>query len=209
MIEVFTLIGCAVLGWVLGTLARISIVAIGRSFVLRFLVALLVVGCFFDSAKACERCGLFGNRCALKQVQAVVAQPIYAQPYAVNYFVGAPIRVEAIVQQALRADPQWQEFQQFKQWQTLRAHEPQATSQAVASSLIAANCASCHSGAKPAKGLVLDGETAVTCEQKLAAMKAVRDGKMPPPNKAAALSPEAKGDLLSELLDLPTIGGDP
>ena len=178
-------------------------------FVFRFTVAMLAVGCFFDSAKACERCGLFNNRCAFKQVQAVVAQPIYAQPYAVNYFVGAPIRVEAIVQQALRADPQWQEFQQFKEWQALQAHPAEATPQAVSASLIAAKCASCHSGPKPAKGLVLDGETAVTCEQKLAAMKAVRDGVMPPPNKAAALSPEEKGDLLSELLDLPTIGGDP
>lgn len=166
-----------------------------------FTFACAIVLAFACPALSCNRCGL--KHCAFKQA-AVVQPVIYPQ---VSYFVGQPIRVEAIVQKALREDPQWEQFQQFKQWQALRHAEPPAP--ALVSSLIATKCGSCHSGAKPAKGLVLDGETAVTCEQKVDAMKAVRDGVMPPPSKAAALSPEEKGDVLSELLDLPTIGGDP
>src|SRR5690606_33414123 len=49
-------------------------------------------------------------------------QSHYVAPQ-VNYFVGAPIRVEAIVQKALRDDPEYAEFKRFKQWQAGQANQ--------------------------------------------------------------------------------------
>lgn len=64
-------------------------------------------------ADACDRCGHHGAQCLYKRAQALHYQP----DYRVNYFIGAPIRIEALVTKALRDDPHWQEFQQFKKLQ--------------------------------------------------------------------------------------------
>lgn len=129
------------------------------------IVAFALAMLFAADASACDRCGLFGNRCAFKQVQAVVHQPIYAQPYAVNYFVGAPIRVEALVTQALRSDPDYAEFQKFRQWKSTATGDVVAPSQPLTGApalLIKTKCASCHTGDDAAGGLILDGSVAIS-----------------------------------------------
>lgn len=179
---------------------------------IRFLIAMVAISFLSFPADACERCGLFGNRCAFKQVQAVhvqqvVAPLVYPQ---VNYFVGAPIRVEAIVQQALRADPGYAEYQKFKAWQAGQSQqqakpeapmpslpvEPQPATQFA---MLTAKCSQCHSGDSPKKGLLLDGTAKLTCEQMAKAMKAIQSGTMPP---KAKLTPEESGYIFQDLLDL-------
>lgn len=172
-------------------------------------VALLVIVLLLGASQveACERCGLFGNRCALRQhhiqVQQVLAAPvIYPQ---VNYFVGAPIRVEAIVQQALRNDPEYAAFQQFKLWrqgQPSALHKPaDSIPEPIPASLLVAKCGACHGGDAPKKGLVLDGITKLSCQQALLCMQRINAGTMPPKDHPQ-LTPEEKGDLFQELLGL-------
>lgn len=131
--------------------------------VLAFVLALL----FASDASACDRCGVFGNRCAFKQAAVHHQQQIvhaYQYPTVVN-FVGAPIRIQAEITKALRDDPEYAELQRFKAWKSL------ATGDAVAPSLpltgkpdllIAKKCASCHTGDDAAGGLILDGTRAIT-----------------------------------------------
>lgn len=164
-----------------------------------------------SSADACDRCGLFGNRCAFKQVQAVHVQQlaapiIYPQ---VNYFVGAPIRVEAIVQKSLQENPEYAEFQRFRAWKQELERKPtvgeplnkptENIPQIIPTSLLTIKCGTCHGGDAPKKGLLLDGTAKLNCEQVLKAMKAIQSGAMPPKNK---LTPEEAGNVFHELLDL-------
>lgn len=121
------------------------------------------------------------------------------QPYVINWFVGAPVRVEALVQKALREDKDWQEFQQFKTWKALaaEAHEPPDLPGPQPARLFA--CAQCHSGDKPKGGLLLDGSAPLTAAQALKAMRMVQLGEMPPKKKLTA---EEAGQVFSDLLDL-------
>lgn len=177
------------------------------------LVAAVMSLAILSPAKACERCGLFGNRCLVQKVQhaqAIVAQPLVYP--SINYFVGAPVRVEALVTKALEADPQYAEFQKFRQWQALTQAQRIAEPERAIATVLKAKCATCHGGATPKKGLLFDGSAPLTAEQAIQAMRMVQAGKMPPPEKAK-LSAEEAGDVFSELLDLskpvPKPGGDP
>ena len=87
-----------------------------------FIIAITLAA---STASACPKCGLFGSRCVLRQ--NVVVQPVavqqYAYPQQISYFVGAPIRVEAIVQKSLQENPEYAEFQRFRAWkQNLEAN---------------------------------------------------------------------------------------
>lgn len=186
-----------------------------------FKVIVVTIACIVSlPAMACQKCGLLGNRCAFRQVQAVhvqqvVAPVVYPQ---ISYFVGQPIRVEAIVQQALRQDPGYAEYQKFKAWQAgqvLSAQQAQVQSaqqpadplnkptetipENIPAALLTTKCGTCHGGDAPKKGLLLDGSAKLTCEQMARAMKRVQDGSMPP---KGALTPEERGDVFQELLDL-------
>jgi hypothetical protein len=156
---------------------------------------------------ACNRCGL--RKCAF--VKHVAVQQVVAYPQ-VSYFVGAPIRVEALVQQALRTDPDYEAFQKFRQWQSMTdasrvATAPPAGQGTQESSdtspepapLLAQSCSKCHSGATPKAGLIIDGHTPLTAEQALHAMRRIQAGEMPP---KVLLSPEEAGAAFSELLEL-------
>lgn len=137
----------------------------GTRLMLRVAAIMLAIVLLASSATACERCGLFGNRCAFKQVQAVVQHQAYVQPYAVNYFVGAPIRFEALVTKALREDPDYQEFQKFRAWKSVASGLEVAPSLPLTGEpdlLIKHKCASCHAGDKAAGDIVLDGSMAVS-----------------------------------------------
>lgn len=190
---------------------------------IRFLIAMVAISFLSLPADACERCGLFGNRCAFRQVQAVHVQQIvtpqvYLGAPSINYFVGQEVRVEAIVQQALRQDPGYAEYQKFKAWQAgqvLSAQQAQVQPaqqptdplnkpaetipQNIPTALLTQKCGTCHGGDAPKKGLLLDGTAKLTCEQMAKAMKAIQSGTMPPKSK---LTPEESGDIFQDLLDL-------
>jgi mono/diheme cytochrome c family protein len=181
----------------------------------RAALPILVVGLllFASSADACERCGLFGNRCALRKavvVQQVVAAPVvYPQVYygapQISYFVGQNVRVEALIQKALQDDPTYAEFQRFRAWKQQLEATPAAPVFAAESppapvpSILTQKCGACHSGDAPKKGLLLDGSAKLTCEQMARAMKRVQDGSMPP---KGTLTGEERGDVFQSLLDL-------
>lgn len=134
---------------------------------------------------------------------AVVAVP------QVSYFVGAPVRVESLIQQALQADP---EYQAFRRW---RLQGPQATQDQQAPQreaikveanpfpLLHAKCARCHSGDSPRGGVTLDGSQPISPEVALKSLRFLRD-RRGPEQMAAVLSGLKDADLpqlMDELLE--------
>jgi mono/diheme cytochrome c family protein len=184
-----------------------------------FIIAITLAA---STASACPKCGLFGNKCVVRQqshhVQQVVTPQVYLGAPSINYFVGQEIRVEAIVQQALRQDPGYAEYQKFKAWQAGQALSAQQAQvqpaqqpadplnkptetipQTIPTAMLTQKCGTCHGGDAPKKGLLLDGTAKLTCEQMARAMKRVQDGSMPP---KGSLTGEERGDVFQELLDL-------
>ncbi len=51
---------------------------------------------------------------SITMCKKVIAAPV-VQNYHISYFVGAPIRAEAIIQKTMQQDPQYQSFLQYKQ----------------------------------------------------------------------------------------------
>lgn len=127
------------------------------------------------------------------QVRQVIAQPVYAYPVQANVFysVGEAARFEAILDKKLAAL-----MQQQAQAPAVNHSEVPNSSPA---SMLTAKCAKCHSGTTPKGGLLLDGSAPLDCETALQAMRAVRDGSMPP---KSPLNADDAGVLFSELLDL-------
>lgn len=125
------------------------------------------------------------------QVRQVIAQPVYAYPVQANVFysVGEAARFEAILDKKLAALMQ----------QQAKAPEVTQPATSAATTILAAKCAVCHSGTTPKGGLLLDGSAPIDCETALQAMRAVRDGSMPP---KSPLNADDAGVLFSELLDL-------
>lgn len=141
------------------------------------------------------------------QAAAVVAAPAIVYPPAVQYFVGAPVRLEAAA--ARYADAL--ELAEFRSWRRSQAGPPTDNRlppppgvQAATAGLLAAKCARCHAGADPAGRLVLDGSKRVALRdfERAASMLASRSG----PGEMAAtlqqLTEAEAGQLLAELLQL-------
>lgn len=138
----------------------------------------------------------------------VVHQQAYASPVVsqhVYYFVGAPVRAEALVEEAKLADPDYQEFLRFKQFQQqLREHghhdgetpppEPAPPRFSQTASVVKTSCISCHSG-QGAKG-GLDLTRPIDEGTKWRMFMRAADGSMPP-NKS--LPDEQLRELLIEL----------
>ena len=138
-------------------------------------------------------------------------------PQSVNYFVGAPVRVEALVQRALAADPEYRAYRQFKVWQAAQAATQRAASvdrptpaaavrdlaaepldpAVFARPLIRANCIRCHAGEKPKGGFDLSGP--LSAKQIVEAQRKVYSREMPPA-KAGVLSTAEQSAILRELL---------
>ena len=172
--------------------------------IIRFMAAMVAVGFCTASADACNRCGL--RKCAFVKQAVVVHPQVYYGAPQVSYFVGQEVRVEALVQQALRTNPDYEAFQKFRQWQSLTNGTAPPAGQVSNSEpssepapILAAKCAQCHSGATPKAGLVIDGQTPLTAEQAIHAMREITAGEMPP---KSPLSPDEAGAAFSELLDL-------
>lgn len=182
---------------------------------LRFLVAMAIISIFPPpSADACTRCGL--RKCAFVKQAVVVHPQVYYGAPQISYFVGQEVRVEALVQQALRTDPDYEAFQKFRQWQAMTEQGLAGTAPPAGqvnnagetpapAPLLSAKCASCHGGATPKAGLIIDGTAPLTAEQAIYAMRKIASGEMPP---KGALSPDEAGAAFSELLELSKPEGD-
>lgn len=130
------------------------------------------------------------------QQAAVVFQPVYQQPYW--YQVGQSYQIAAIVQETLKAQQQLQAPQQAAPCPTCPAPQTeQLTVQPDRWALVKANCAGCHSTNEKAMAHVdMTDLSLLTCEQKLACIAAVLDGKMPLKKN---IDPQVRANLLGEL----------
>lgn len=155
--------------------------------------------------------GCFSQRVVAQQLVAPVVA--YPQSYT-YYFVGQPIREQAILQksiiqqsQALQSDPLYQEFLEFKRWREGQnsgqpnqaerlAIETQAAVSAPAhQTIVAITCLKCHSGPEPKGEVSFEGP--LSDSMKLKMMQMVWAGKMPP---TAPLDNERAAKLFEELL---------
>lgn len=123
-----------------------------------------------------------------QQVQQVVAVQAYAPVY---YAAGAGIEQDALAAKITR-----QVVAQLRQEFTTGGLKQQQTSN---QSAIAIHCGKCHSGPAPKAQVTYDGVTALACFQVTAAIRAISTDHMPKDHK---LTPDQKGQLLQELLDL-------
>lgn len=170
----------------------------------RFLVAMAAVSFFCELASAGGHCFaplrvVHGH--AFHHGHAFQSHYVVPQ---VNYFVGAPVRVEAIVQKALRDDTEYAEFKRFKQWQAGQANQ-QTVAQAPAlpppgnvdSTAWRNHCIRCHSGENAKGHFRLD--VPLDADSLLLAMQKVKDGSMPPKKLLTAAE---RCDVLLGLLEL-------
>ena len=111
---------------------------------------------FFGVPVLAHDCRQFFNSGHRHHVQHVQAVQAVQQFY---YFVGAPVRVEALVEKALRKDPRWEEFQAYKQNQA--GPQKETGPQPEVRSYLKLNCGRCHSGPEPKAGLILDGSAPI------------------------------------------------
>lgn len=103
-----------------------------------FLVVAAVVSLGFFCAAA------DAGHCHVRQVQAVVHhQPyVHHQQAQVLYLVAPELRIEAQVKKALNANPDYAEFQKFREWKSQQQANTQQ--QQAAGSLIENKCVKCH-----------------------------------------------------------------
>ncbi len=127
----------------------------------------------------------------------------YAPAPQFFFFVGAPVRIEALLEAEKRRDPAYEPLG------NLRPDAPSAavfpTGDAAASKAagsfanVVQRCAACHSGAAAEGALWLDGSRSLSAAQITAAQRRVLRGEMPP---AEPLLPPESHQVLQELLTL-------
>jgi cytochrome c553 len=136
-------------------------------------------------------------------------QVIHRQSYAVQsyvapqvlYFVGQPIRVQSLVEQQKRSDPDYQEFLEFKAWKAgaRSAANQQQSAEPPFSVSVKSACAQCHGKAEPDGGFFLDGAYGIEPARITKAIRAIASGEMP---KNRQLNKDQKNQLLADLLSL-------
>ena len=132
---------------------------------------------------------------------AIVYQPNYAQPYL--YQVGGDLRAAAseerianLVFQKLQAQQLSAPAQQIPQTLPLTVEVDRWA-------LVKATCVDCHTTKEAAVAYVdMNDLAALSCEQKIAMVRAVLDGKMPPKKQ---LDPTVLGNLLGEIVGAETV----
>lgn len=136
-----------------------------------------------------RHCADAGCHAVAIKKQAVVAYTPVVAPY--YWSVGANLQTQASEERIANLVIQKLQAQQ----QTAPERLP-LTAEVDNWALVKANCAGCHSTNEKAKEHVdMTDLSALTCEQKLACIAAVLDGKMP---KGKKLDPQQLGNLLGE-----------
>lgn len=145
------------------------------------------------------------NTCAvqLQGQHAVYAQPLIALDYVAPpsyYTVAAHLQEEALVARlapAVAAAVIKQLGGKQQPEQPADAPEPIPGEHAqLNQSAVNQSCVKCHSGEKPKAGIDLSNLSALDCETRLRAIRAVLNQSMP---KGATLTPEGVGQVLGEL----------
>jgi len=147
---------------------------------LGIVLAMLLV--YSDRANATQPCHQF-----FQHQQVVAVAPVVAPVY---YQAGVGIEQDALAAKVARIVVG-----------QLRAELNAKPQQQVASkqSALAQHCGKCHSGASPKGGITYDGVTSLACFQVTAALRSIAREEMPKDHK---LTPEQKGQVMQELLDL-------
>ena len=154
------------------------------------------------------------GRCRQVARQRVVTQQVIAQP--VQYFVGAPARVEAVQQHALQSSPDWREYVEalgfkrgFEAAQSTGAEKLEQPKPSIAPVFLN-RCASCHSGEDAKAGVFLDGSVDprnFDPTKQLAILRATYGETMPPQDP---LDESELSQLFAFMLSPETPkGGDP
>lgn len=151
---------------------------------------------------------LQADNCRVQSFQthaaAVVAYP------TVNYFVGQPVRVQALVRKEMQADPDYKEFLEFKRWKAGQKGEPQQLKNQETpktKGLLETTCAKCHGGPTPSGAFAFDGTHAISAEafQKIVSWAS---GRVKPPGEKMPgvmqqlIEQKKTAQLLAELVDL-------
>lgn len=189
------------------------------------IVLLMIVFCIIAAFIARSVDGSDCRQFFYKQQAVVVQQVAYVQPYyapLVYYSAGLDIQAEALSEKITRRvlqqiqAPQKQQVQapqkniqpvQAPRQQQVQAPQKENYHSAPLQPLpetrggvLARKCAECHSGAAPKKGITIDGNTPMFSDQITAAVRMIRDDKMP--KGGPPLTPDEKGQALEELLSL-------
>lgn len=158
-------------------------------------------------------CRAFFYKKQVVQQVAYAAPVYYAQPYyapLAYYAAGADIQSEAQAEKIARlAVPKiLAQLQAPLKQQQVNGHKipypnsarplPPQPELPTTGSVLARKCAECHSGARPKKGIVIDGTTPMFCDQITMSIRMIRDDKMP--KGGPPLTPDEKGQALEELL---------
>lgn len=129
---------------------------------------------------------------------AVAVAPVVQQ----YYFVGAPIRAEAIVEAEMKSDPEYQDFLDFKAWKAGKQAPPAVPDGALAAkaTVIDARCIRCHSGPEPKGG---HDFTTISPDELKLIKEILPTGAMPPPKseEAKGFTNELAGQLLLDAID--------
>jgi hypothetical protein len=132
-------------------------------------------------------------------------QQAYVAPQ-VMYFVGAPLRVQSLVEHQQRTDPDYQEFLEFKAWKAgsqqqnqLRQEQLPPPPEAPSGLTVREACSKCHGKATPEGEFFLDGQYGIDAKDVTRAIRMIASGEMP---KNRKLTREEKNQVLQDLLSL-------
>jgi mono/diheme cytochrome c family protein len=161
-----------------------------------------LIGAFVVVAPAALHAGVCGGVPGGKVV--VAAHTPYVTPVTQLFFVGAPVRVEALVTRQLQADPEYRELQDFKQflseYEQFRAFRAQQTAATpLAAATLQEKCGRCHSGGARQGGFSIDP---LDDAGRLSAIHRVTHPdparRMPPGNP---LSERERGEVVREIVE--------
>lgn len=173
---------------------------------LLYLLLLLVTIAGAAYATAGGPCNVISSRVVSSPVVTYSAAHSYAQAAQVFYFVGQPIRAEAVVQHARERDPDYQQFAEFKRFlefqRATREEAQKQPEQAKADAksnnkILAAKCAECHNAKNSGGGIDLSGAVPLDADAKAAIMSSVLSGRMP--QNREPLTAQELGELVNSL----------
>jgi len=169
----------------------------------RALLAVALVGVVATSSDAGDCRATFVTNSNHAAVAPLVAYP------TVNYFVGRPVRIEAITKKAIKDDPEYREFLEFKKWKAAKGAAPQKRENVAArrQTLLQTTCGKCHGGATPSGAFAFDGTQGISAEKfemivKWASGKVKPKGATMPGVIQKLIDEKKTAQLLSELIDL-------